>query len=215
MFLRPETFDTLTTWCMVLKWVSLHMSICCKFQRTNTFFIPLACISQEHVAGLLSTGLQVRKKNLVSIPCSAMKYTYGFQQVIYPFQSPFSSSVLFSFYKSIVMFNSLMFLKTSEIRRSSTNLPINNPGADGQLHSKLQQLASPGRNNSTNNNRHSELPKEKSLISYRMETLFLLDQFLNCRPSKLTSSFSEASMQAFSDANFNPQSITLFFPESA
>lgn len=215
MFLRPETFDTLTTWCMVLKWVSLHMSICCKFQRTNTFFIPLACISQEHVAGLLSTGLQVRKRNLVSIPCSAMKYTYGFQQVIYPFQSPFSSSVLFSFYKSIVMFNSLMFLKTSEIRRSSTNLPINNPGADGQLHSKLQQLASPGRNNSTNNNRHSELPKEKSLRSYRVETLFLLDQLLNCRPSKLTSSFSEASMKAFSDANFNPQSITLFFPESA
>lgn len=26
-----------------------------------------------------------KKKDLVSIPCSAMKYTYGFQQVIYPF----------------------------------------------------------------------------------------------------------------------------------
>lgn len=64
MFVRPETFNTLSTWCKVLKWVSLHMSICRKFQRTSTFFIPLACISQEHVAGLLSTGLQVRKKKI-------------------------------------------------------------------------------------------------------------------------------------------------------
>lgn len=62
MFVRPKTFNTLSTWYKVLKWVSLHVSNCCKTQKRSSFFTSLACISQEHVAGLLSTGPQVRKK---------------------------------------------------------------------------------------------------------------------------------------------------------